>query len=139
MKLKMFFAAFLAALTLSLFAGAPAEAKTRVYVGIGAPVWGPGYHCWGYPRRCGYRPGYRYVAPRPVYIPPRPVVVAPVVVRGRISCATARNIVDRRGYNAVVARNCSGSVYSFKARRNGLVYRVDVNARNGHIIGTRRF
>ena len=40
MALKTTIAAALAAITLSLFAGAPAEAKTKVYLGVGGAGWG---------------------------------------------------------------------------------------------------
>jgi len=139
MTLKTTIAAGLAASTLSLFAGSAAEARTNVVIGIGTEGWGYGYNsCWGYPRRCGWAPGhydYRFIAP------PRPVVVynPSLVVRRNISCAAARNIVDGSSFNGVSARDCSGSVYSFRARKNGYNYRVDVNARNGNIIGTRRY
>ncbi len=131
MALKTTIAAALAALSLSVFAVPAAEANTNVTIGIGTPAYGPGWSCWGWPRRCGYG--------RPVYIAPRPVYVAPPVVYRNISCAAARNIVDRSGFNNVQPRNCTGQVYSFRATKRGYLYRVDVNARNGNIIGTRRY
>jgi hypothetical protein len=91
-----------------------AEAKTKVNIYLGMPHYGyqvgPDYiyrkgHGW-------YRPG------RPVY---------------RLSCGQARRLVGNRGYHNIVARNCSGQTYVFRAVRNHRVFVVYVNARTGAV------
>ena len=137
MALKTTIAAALAAITLSLFAGAPAEAKTKVYLGVGGAGWGV-HSCWDWPRRCGYHPRAR-AYPRPLYYAPsRPVVIYKDYGRNRVSCTTARRIVDRNGFNSVRTNECRGDTFTFNGWRNGKLYRVYVNARNGRIIDTRR-
>ena len=91
-----------------------AEAKTQVNIYLGVPHYsyqvGPDYvfrkgHGW-------YRPG-RHM--------------------NRLSCNEARRIVRNRGYNNIVARNCSGGTYVFRAVRNHRVAIIYVNARTGAV------
>jgi hypothetical protein len=135
MALKTTIAAGLAAITMALFAGNAAEAKTRVVIGIGTGGWGA-HSCWGWHRRCGWHPraGYYY------HTPGRVVIYSNVHNGGRkaLSCASARRVVDRGGYNGVKTNDCRGDVYTFNARKNGKLYRVKVNARTGNIIGSGR-
>lgn len=149
MALRTKIAAVLAAITLGLFAGSAAEAKTRVVIGVGNVGWGV-HSCWGgWRRHCGwkgrnhyYRHGYRnkivvhaggfgrshgyghgYVHAR----------------RGKgMSCGRAAGIVDRNGYSAVRINDCRGDVYSFNARKHGKFYRVRVNSHTGRIVGSGR-
>ena len=53
--------------------------------------------------------------------------------RPRLSCGEARRIVRNRGYRDIVARNCSGGTYVFRAVRNHRVAIVYVNARTGAV------
>ena len=68
MALKTTIAAGLAAITMALFAGNAAEAKTKVVIGIGTGGWGA-HSCWGgWRRNCGWHPRshYYYHGPRRV-------------------------------------------------------------------------
>jgi hypothetical protein len=51
----------------------------------------------------------------------------------RLSYGEARLIVHNRGYRAIVARNCSGGTYVFRAVRNNRLAIVYVNARTGAV------
>lgn len=91
-----------------------AEAKTKVNIYLGIPHYsyqvGPDYmfrkgHGW-------YRPGRKV---------------------NRLSCGEARRIVNNRGYRNIVARNCNGQTYVFRALRNNRVFIVYVNARTGAV------
>ena len=91
-----------------------AEAKTQVNIYLGVPHYsyqvGPDYvyrkgHGW-------YRSAHRI---------------------GRLSCRQARRMVSNRGYRNVVARNCSGGTYVFRAVRNHRVSILYVNARTGAV------
>ncbi|MGE4252194.1 MAG: hypothetical protein AB7F09_22605 [Parvibaculaceae bacterium] len=93
-----------------------AEAKTKVNIYLGIPHYGyqvgPDYvyrkgHGW-------YRPGKHSN-------------------RNRLSCGQARRIVSNRGYRNVVARNCNGGTYVFRAVRNNRAIIVYVNARTGAV------
>jgi hypothetical protein len=125
--------------------GQAAEAKTRVFIGIGGF---PGGYCDGYldPYRCG---GYRrfphryYGAPYPYggfggqgYLP-RHVYRDPYV-RDGISCRGASSILRDRGYRNVVARDCRGATYNFTARGSRGPVSVRVSAYNGSILAVRR-
>lgn len=93
-----------------------AEARVNVGIGIGIPgVYAP------------YAPGYYggYYAPRPYYYAPRRY--------GRISCGAARRIVRRHGYYRVRAVDCSGSRYTFHAKRGGVWYRLRLKSHSGRI------
>ncbi len=91
---------------------AEAGAKVNIYLGI--PYYsyqvGPDYT---------YRKGYGW------YRPGRNV--------NGLSCGEARRIVRDRGYYNVVARNCNGGTYVFRAVRNNRVAIVYVNARTGAV------
>jgi hypothetical protein len=51
----------------------------------------------------------------------------------RLSCGEARRIVSNRGYRNIVARNCNGGTYVFRAVRNNRIAIVYVNARTGAV------
>ena len=135
MAFKGIVAAGAMALSLALAVGvapAPAEAKTKIVIGIGG---GYGYGgCWDGPFYvCGWRhPRPRYVVPRHYYYDDYPQNY------GRISCGRAKNVVQNHGFNRIVTRDCAGSTYSFKARKNGHNFVVRVSARNGRITSVTR-
>jgi hypothetical protein len=111
-----------------------AEAKTRVHIGIG--VGAPYYYCRDtlifddcYDRWPGF---YRYQRPRYYYYD-RPTVI----YRDKASCREARRALRSYGYRSVSAIDCEGRKYSFRATRNGKVYRVRVDAYTGRISRTR--
>lgn len=52
--------------------------------------------------------------------------------RALLSCEAAGRIVRRDGYDHIVARNCGGKTYVFRAQRHGRPVTVDVDPRNGH-------
>ena len=105
------------------------------------PTGWPG-DCWG-SYRCDYRWRHRphyYVNPGVVYYgrphhyyydepdyyrPHRPRVA---------SCAIARNVVRDHGFRKVVARDCSGRIYSFGGRKNGKSYIIRVKASSARIV-----
>ena len=118
-----------------------ASAKTRVHIGIGLGGDWCHYHRFSagcrygygyYPPAYGYYPpfGYGYYAPRYYYPTPG--------YRSVLSCGTARQIVRNHGFNSVRARDCSGRIYSFLARKGGKTWLVSVNARNSRITGIQR-
>jgi hypothetical protein len=106
------------------FSGQAAEAKTRVFIGIGG---GYGGYCATHydPYRCG---GYGFV--------PRPIYREPFYGRG-ISCRDVAWRLRDRGYRNVVARDCRGSTYNFTARKRGGPVQIRVNAYNGRVISVR--
>ncbi len=140
MAIKTLIAAGLAAATFAFMPVTPAEAKTKIVIGIGTPGYYDGYgndYCYRHPRRCG---GY---APRPhyYYVPRhRPVYddydYEPV--RRKLSCRAAANLVDDSGFNKVRISECQGRIYTFTASRKGHRFVVKVNAVSQRIIGTSR-
>lgn len=117
-------------------ASGEAAAKTHVHIGIGGgwyepyppyySYYNPGYYTYGYNYAYPYNSyGYGYYKRRPYggY---------------RISCNSARRMLQRNGYHDVAARDCGGSVYNFIARRNGHTYKVAVSSRTGQVVGRRR-
>jgi len=98
-----------------------AEAKVHIGIGIGVPGfygpgYGPGYYGGGYyGHRHGYRPHYGY----------------------RMSCGKARRKIRHRGFYRIRAVDCSGSRYTFKAKRHGSWYKIRLNSRSGRIIRIR--
>jgi hypothetical protein len=91
-----------------------AEAGTNVKIYLGMPHYGyqvgPDYV---------YRKGHGWYRPARHF--------------NRLSCGEARRIVRGRGYRNIVARNCSGRTYVFRAVRNNRVTIVYVNARTGAV------
>ena len=103
-----------APMVLGLSAVSCAEAKPSVNIYLGVPHYGyqvgPDYvyrkgHGW-------YRPGRNY---------------------NRMSCGEARGLVRDRGYRNIVARNCNGQTYVFRAVRNNRIFVIYVNARTGAV------
>ncbi len=141
MALKTTIAAVLAALTMTLFAGSAAEAKTKVVINFGNVGWGV-HSCWGRNRHCGWHPRHNYYHHTPRFHGKTVVYLGGNgghAKKHRVSCTKASNIVDRRGYNDVRIGDCRGDVYTFNARKNGKYHRVRVNAHNGNIIGSSRY
>ena len=91
-----------------------AEAKTTVNIYLGVPHYsyqvGPDYV---------FRKGHGW------YLPGRHF--------NRLSCGEARQIIRGHGYRDIVARNCSGGTYVFRAVRNNRLAIVYVSARTGAV------
>lgn len=112
--MKRLLIALAVAAPMALGLGGVAEAKPNVNIYLGLPHYGyqvgPDYvyrkgHGW-------YRPGRNF---------------------NRMSCGRARNLVRDRGYRNIVARNCNGQTYVFRAVRNNRVFVVYVDARTGAV------
>lgn len=104
------------ALVASFVAFQPID-KAEAGVNIGVHLGSPGYY------------GNGYYAPRPHYYAPRPHYYAP-----RASyCSKARRKIRNRGYYNIRAVDCSGSRYTFFAKRGGQRFRLRVKARSGYI------
>ncbi len=137
MALKSIIAAGFVAATMAFLPVQPAEAGTKITVGIG--LGGPSYSCWRHPRYCGWAPRPRYF-----YAPPRRPALyyygydyrRPVA--RKMSCSAARNLVDHSGFNRVNTTECRGEVYTFTGLRKGHRYVVKVDAFARRIVGTRR-
>ena len=139
MAFKTIVAAGMMALSMA-FVPATAQAETNVTIGIGTGWVGPGYgdRCWSR-RHCNYYYGGHGYYGHPYYNGPRPRYYDDVPVRPRrVSCGLARDIVADHGFRRVVARDCNGRVYSFRARKNGWSYIVSVSSRNGRIVDVQR-
>ena len=95
-----------------------AEAKVSIGIGIGIPgVYGPGYYGGGYAPAPYYGHG-GYYAPRRSY---------------RLSCGQVRRKLRNRGYYRIRAKDCSGSRYTFHAKRGGEWFRLRIKSNNGRI------
>jgi len=95
-----------------------AEARVNVDIGIGIP--GPGYYGggYGYHNPAPYYGRDRYYRPRRSY---------------RLTCGQVRRKIRNRGFYRIRAVDCSGSRYTFNAKRHGVWYRLRVKSRNGRI------
>lgn len=128
MTFKSILAVGMTALALAGFTST-AEAKTKVYIGIGAsPMWsddcqwiGSHYHCFG----------PRYI--RPSFEPRYGVFDDESHLVHRIACGEARSMVRERGYKKVITKDCDGKSYSFTGSKNGHRYLVKVNAHTGRM------
>ncbi len=109
LKKTLFAAAALIAATTAFQPVQKAEAGVNIGINLGLPgVYAPGY----------YGPAY---VPAPVYVP-------------RVSyCRMARRTIRNHGYYKIRAVDCSGSRYTFHAKRGGIWYRLRVKARSGYI------
>jgi hypothetical protein len=126
-------AAGLAAVCVSSLAP-QAEAKTRVTIGVG--IGEPFFfnqcdyslifdHCYGDGfHRHFYRPYYGH----PMFFDDERYYAGP----RRMSCNTAIRSLRVKGYSRIVPLDCAGTKYSFKARRDGRVYKIKVNAATGY-------
>src|SRR5436190_5513058 len=106
-----------------------AEAKVKVFVGIGQPG---GYCYYNYdPLRCG---NYGYY-PRPGYFVPHPGYgyEDDYDYGDRVSCGEARSIVRERGFRDVRTTECGGKYHTFIGRKKGGIFRIKVYSRNGRI------
>ncbi len=135
MTLKSLLAGGLLALGIGLGSGLavePADAKTRVYIGIGNPY--PYYDCYnpGYLDWCGhgfYRPAYRFY--------PRYRYYRDDQADRRHSCRSAERAIRHAGYRNVRAVDCGGRIYGFQATKRGKRYSLRVNALTGRITTSR--
>lgn len=91
------------------------KAEAKVHLHIGVPVFTPYY---------APAPRY-YYAPRPYYRPRH--------YHHRVSCYKARRIVRNHGYHHIRAIDCSGSRYTFHAKRHGVWYRLRMKSSSGRI------
>lgn len=92
-----------------------AEAKVNIGIGIGGGHYGGGYG-HGYYGNPYY--GGSYYTPRRSY---------------RMSCGQVRRKLRNRGYYRIRAVDCSGSRYTFHAKRHGERVRIRVKSRSGYV------
>ena len=98
----------------------PAQADVRVYLGVPFHPYrvGPG---WRYYAGYGWYDYQRYGEFRPIY-------------NDRLTCREARRLLDRRGYDDIDTRDCSGRTYSFRAtNRKGKRVTLYMNSYTGEI------
>ncbi len=57
--------------------------------------------------------------------------------RFRISCWEGKDRVEWAGFRRVRPVDCSGSRYTYKARKHGDVFVISVNSRTGRIVSVR--
>lgn len=108
-------------------ASAPANAKVNLDLYIGG--FGPGY----------YEPAYPvYEEPRYYDDEPRYERRRPRYESYRISCNDGTQAVRDIGFRKVRAIDCSGRSYTYKARRHGNPFVVEVSSRNGRILSVER-
>lgn len=116
------------------FSAHAAEAKVKVFVGIGGY---PGGYCYDRydPYRCN---GGGYY--------PRPGLYDPYQHDydddydddyGRLSCSEARGMLRERGYRDIQVNSCGGRYYVFIARKHRHNYLIKVNAQSGIIRSVR--
>lgn len=112
MSIRLVTAAAAALLLGGLMLPSAAQAEFRLYFGVPHYDYnvGPGYI---------FRPGFGW------YLPPR--------VRVRFSCDRAADALADRGYYRIVARDCRGPIYVFRAWRDGRRYTLTFNNRTGRI------
>lgn len=123
------------------FAPEAATAKTKVQIGIGGGSDWCFHHPYSASCRYGhgyYRPpvGYGYYNPPVGYYDPY-YLPTPRYRHARISCGEAREIVKDHGYRKVRTRNCGGPASSFVGVKNGGLWLVKVNTRNGRLTRNR--
>ncbi len=59
--------------------------------------------------------------------------------RQRLTCREARRVLRRHyGFRRINAIECNGRRYTFRARRDGDMWRVKVNAYTGEVVRMRR-
>jgi hypothetical protein len=95
-----------------------AEAKTRIGIYFGVPFY-DGAVRNGYL----YEPNYGWYAPEYRY------KVRRNYGNSRVSCNQAARHLRNSGYRNVVATDCVGRIYQFRATRNGNTVKLSYNAR----------
>ena len=98
-----------------------AEAKVNLHIGIGVPGFHGGGYGHGYYGGSPYYGGGHYT-PRRSY---------------RKTCGQIRRKLRNRGYYRIRSVDCSGSRYTFHAKRNGEWLRIRVKSRSGYIYKVR--
>ena len=111
-----------AAAVTMLFAPTPSKADVDIRFGIGLPGFGVytdrGDRYRHYNKRHYNKRRYRH--------------------SNKLTCREARRLVRYNGFRRIRALDCSGRMYTFKARRYGELYKVRVNSRRGAIARIRR-
>lgn len=95
-----------------------AEAKTRIGIYFGVPFYDG-----------ALRPGYLYEPNYGWYAPEYRNTVRRNYGNARVSCDQAARHLRNAGYRNVVATDCVGRTYQFRARKNGGAVRLSYNAR----------
>ena len=54
----------------------------------------------------------------------------------RLSCGQGRRIVKNRGFRQITALDCRGRAYTYKGRKRGRWYTVEIKSSNGRVIRT---
>ncbi len=144
---KSFAAAALAALSIASFTPA-AVAETRFQLFIGGGGYGDGYgYGDSYSDDCVWI-GHRYRChDRPVI---EPFIDSGLIVRphhrrrhnpdifiSRMSCDTAVELLQDRGFYRIRAKDCKGSQFEFSARRDGKRYYITVSSSSGRVKASR--
>lgn len=129
-SLKSLALALLSTLLL-VVASTAAEARSHVNFFVGV---GPGPYYDAYPYDYSYGPSYGYYPYAPYYAPYPMYRPEPVYAPG-ISCFEGVDIVRSRGFHNVRVGECNGAVYSYTGWRNGVPFRIKVQARTGRILG----
>jgi hypothetical protein len=57
---------------------------------------------------------------------------------GKVTCQQAREIISKYAFSEVNRNSCSGSVYQFKAMRNGKPFLIKISARNGELLEVKK-
>ncbi len=142
---KSLAAAALAVLSISSFTPA-AQADTRFNLFIGGGDFGDGYgdsysdDCvWvGHRYRCNDGPVIEpFIDSGLIYRPHRRRHYNPDVFISRMSCDTAVELLQDRGFYRINVKDCRGSHYAFKAKRNGKRYYVKLNSVTGRMSAQR--
>jgi hypothetical protein len=95
-----------------------ADAKTRIGIYFGVPFYDGAVH-----RGYLYEPNYGWYAPEYDY------KVRRNYGNSRVSCGQAARHLRNAGYRNVVAIDCDGRIYQFRANRNGRYVMLSYNAR----------
>lgn len=103
------------------------RSRPKFYFDIYPGYRDPGFFGHYYDQRYRYDP-YVY---EPYYDGPR--------YGARLTCKQARRIIRRKGYSRLRRRDCTGTVYRFRARRHGRRYDIRISAYTGAILSVRRY
>jgi hypothetical protein len=112
---KSLFAA--SALAAGLLAVQPNAAEAKANVDINVYLPGMGGYDPGYPG-----PGYGYSG----YAP------------GKMSCFQGRQSLRWKGFKQIKTLDCAGKFYGYTARKNGKLYKVQLNSFSGHVVSIKK-